>query len=115
MPATVEDLVKAARAQINEIDLAQAKRLHADQVPFIDVREAGECAKGTIPGALEMPRGVLEWKVGAASTLANRTAAVVVYCQGGGRSALCAVALEKMGFTNVYSFAGGYGVWSAED
>ncbi len=115
MGMTVEDIVKAARAQVEEIDVARARELQAGGAVFIDVREPAECAKGAIPGALQLPRGVLEWKVGAEPALADREQPVVVYCQAGGRAALAAVALAQMGFTNVMSIAGGYGAWDAED
>ena len=113
MSKSVEELVKAARAAVTEIDVAQARALLAAKATFIDVREPPEWDKGTIPGALTIPRGVLEWKVGGESALADRNAPVVVYCQSGGRSAMAARVLGEMGWNNVKSLAGGYGAWSA--
>ncbi len=115
MSKAVEDIVKAARAAVTEIDVAKARELHRAGVTFIDVREPGECAKGSIPGALEYPRGVLEWKVSTDNSLADQAQPIVVYCQSGGRSALSAIALKNLGYTEVSSLAGGYGAWSAED
>lgn len=113
MTKTVEELVAEARAAVTEIDVAEARELLAAKVTFIDVREPPEWEKGTIPGALTIPRGVLEWKVGSEPALAERDAPVVVYCQSGGRSAMAARALGEMGWSNVKSLAGGYGAWSA--
>ncbi|MCB1749482.1 MAG: rhodanese-like domain-containing protein [Gammaproteobacteria bacterium] len=115
MAKTVEDLVRAARAAVSEIDVARARELQATGVTFVDVREPAECEKGIIEGAVCIPRGVLEWKAGAESRLADRAAPVVVYCQSGGRSALAAVALGELGWSDVKSLAGGYAAWRADD
>ena len=113
MAKTLEELVKDARAAIREIDVEQARTLLAQGARFVDVREPAEWEKGIIPGALTIPRGVLEWKVGAEPALADRDAPLVVYCQSGGRAAFAARALGELGYTNVVSLAGGYGAWSA--
>jgi len=76
---------------------------------LIDVREADEQAKGTIAGAVKRPRGILEGHIDQVTTDKDRK--LVLYCAGGGRSALAALNLNKMGFRNVISLAGGYGAW----
>jgi rhodanese-related sulfurtransferase len=114
MTKTVEDLVRAARAEVTEIDVGRARELQARGVTFVDVREPAEWDKGVIEGAVCIPRGVLEWKAGAEPRLADRAAPVVVYCQSGGRSAMAARALGELGWTDVVSLAGGYGAWSAD-
>ena len=114
MARTVEELVKAARAAVDEINVDEARGLHAEGATFLDVREPAECEKGMVDGAVCIPRGVLEWKAGAEAALQDRDATVVVYCQSGGRSAMAARALEELGWTSVKSLAGGYGAWSAE-
>ncbi|MEQ8232798.1 MAG: rhodanese-like domain-containing protein [Gammaproteobacteria bacterium] len=114
MAKTVEELVKEARAAVTEVDVERARELHAAGATFIDVREPPEWDKGTVEGALRIPRGVLEWKVGGEQQLTDRSAPVVVYCQSGGRSAMAARVLGEMGWTSVVSLAGGYGAWSAE-
>lgn len=113
MVKTVEEMVTEARAAVSEVDVQRARELHAAGATFIDVREPPEWEKGTVDGALRIPRGVLEWKVGAEQQLTDRTAPVVVYCQSGGRSALAARALGELGWTSVVSLAGGYAAWSA--
>ncbi len=115
MAKTVEDIVKQAKAEITEIDVAKAKELLDVAVTFVDVREPPEWAKGTITGALQVPRGLIEWKVSSEAALADRSAPVVVYCQGGGRSALAAKVMQDMGFEQVMSLKGGYGAWSGDN
>lgn len=113
MSVTTEELVKAAKAAIKEIDVAEARRLQAAGVRFIDVREAAECAKGAIDGAAQIPRGLLEFKLGSEPALADKAAPLVIYCQSGGRSALAADVLQRLGYTAVMSMAGGYTAWSS--
>jgi len=110
---TVEELVKAAKAEIVEVDVAAARALAGEGVLFVDVREPGECAQGMIEGALAIPRGVLEFKLAQEPRLADRTQPIVVYCQSGGRSALAAQTLQRLGFGAVKSLAGGYSAWSS--
>jgi molybdopterin/thiamine biosynthesis adenylyltransferase/rhodanese-related sulfurtransferase len=73
------------------------------------VREADESAEGSIPGAVLVPRGLLEQRVEA---LVPREGRLVVYCQAGNRSALAARTLVELGYTHVQSLAGGFGRWS---
>ena len=115
MAKTVEDIVKEAKAAITEIDVEKAKKLLDAAVTFVDVREPPEWAKGTITGALQIPRGLIEWKVSSEAALANRSAPVVVYCQGGGRSSLAVKVMQDMGFEQVMSLTGGYSAWNGED
>jgi rhodanese-related sulfurtransferase len=104
-------LVAEAKQEIQEIDAAELKRMQdaKDRFELIDVREPDEVAKGTIPSAAAIPRGMLEYKID--DVTANKEAKIVLYCGGGGRSALAAASLKKMGFKNVISLAGGYKGW----
>ncbi len=80
---------------------------------LIDVREADEHAKGTIPAAVKLPRGILERDIDQVTTDKDRK--IVLYCGGGFRSALAAVNLKKMGYKNVISMDGGWrGLATAE-
>jgi rhodanese-related sulfurtransferase len=110
-----KQLVDEAKSQITEIDAAQLKRMQqaGEDFTLIDVREPDEQAKGIIPGAVKMPRGLLEWKIDEITTDKDRN--VVLYCGGGGRSALAALNLKKMGFRKVKSLAGGYKGWSGPE
>lgn len=108
-------LVDEAKKQIKEIDAAELNRMQRSGGEFtlIDVREPDEVAQGAIPGAVPVPRGVLEHKIDTVTT--DKNAPIVCYCGGGGRSALAASNLKKMGFKNVMSLAGGYKGWKAKD
>lgn len=105
------ELVAAAKKQIKEIDAAELQRMQQSGEDFtlLDVREPDEVAQGAIAGAVALPRGVLEHKVDSVTTDKDRK--IVCYCGGGGRSALAAESLKKMGFKNVMSLAGGYRRW----
>ena len=105
------DLVSQARAQIEEI-LPGDLEPRLAEVVVIDVRETGEYDQGAIPGALLVPRGLLERDIAGVVTDPNQP--VVVYCAGGGRSALAALSLNEMGYENVSSLAGGFDRWKSE-
>ncbi len=75
----------------------------------IDVREADELAGGRIPGALAIPRGLLELRIEQAAD--DRARPLVLYCGSGTRSALAARALGELGYRDVQSLAGGFTAW----
>jgi rhodanese-related sulfurtransferase len=104
-------IVDEARAQIQEIQPQDVKRMLDAKEDFtlIDVREADEHAKGTIPTAVKLPRGILERDINQVTTDKDRK--IVLYCGGGFRSALAAVNLQKMGYKNVISMDGGWKGW----
>ena len=106
-------LVNEAKKEIIEIDAAELKRMQqsGDDFKLIDVREPDEVAQGAIAGAVALPRGQLEHKIDTITT--DKNAKIVCYCGGGGRSALAAQNLKRMGFKNVMSLAGGYKGWRA--
>jgi len=108
-----KQLVDAAKREIKEIDPAELKRMQQAEENFtlIDVREPDEVAEGAISGAKPLPRGQLEYKIDAITT--DKEQPIVCYCGGGGRSALAAQSLKKMGFKNVMSLAGGYKGWKS--
>jgi rhodanese-related sulfurtransferase len=80
-----------------------------DDVEIVDVREREDSSKETIPGAVPIPRGVLELNIDQVTS--NKEQKIVLYCGGGSRSALAAQSLQKMGFKNVLSLAGGFKAW----
>lgn len=111
---TPQDLVREAKYQIREVDALEVQNLISKKNPtVIDVREAEEFAAGHLPGAINVPRGVLEFKLGSTPELGNPNAPLVLYCRSGGRSALAAYALNRLGYTDVLSMAGGYEAWKA--
>lgn len=109
MSLTAIELVQAAKKNIEEINLEQAQAL-IGKVPVLDVREPAEFAAGCLPGAVNIPRGLLEFKI-ASHPECTPSATLLVYCQSGGRSALAVESLKKMGFDQAVSLAGGYKLW----
>jgi rhodanese-related sulfurtransferase len=111
----------ARRAQVNEWDVETARKVLGKQtILLVDVREPDEFVQGHLPGAICIPRGILE---GAADPgfryrderLCNaRGATILLCCQSGGRSAMAAVVMLQMGFGSVYNLAGGIECWAAE-
>jgi len=110
---TALDLVAAAKAHVHEIDIDAADAAIRDADVLIDVREADEFAAGHIPGAINVPRGVLEFKLSSTPELDARDLRVLLYCKTSGRAALSACALQEMGYVRVQSIAGGFDAWAA--
>ncbi|NLB13449.1 MAG: sulfurtransferase [Gammaproteobacteria bacterium] len=118
MTTTANDLVADAHSRIQCISPQQ---LHAaqDELIVIDVREPGEFAEGHLPGAINLPRGVLEFKIEAhpalacetSPALADRERRIALYCLTGGRSALATDSLQRMGFSQLVSLEGGFTAW----
>ncbi len=110
---SAHDLVVAARNVIREVGIEHAEQAVRDADLLLDVREADEFAAGHLPGAVLVPRGLLEFKLSGSPELAARDLRIVLYCKSGGRAALAAVALHEMGYLNVQSIAGGFDAWQA--
>lgn len=112
MTLTPMDLVAQAKQQITEININEAKNELGTSL-ILDVREPAEYAAGHLPGAVNIPRGVLEFKIGAHPDFQDKQGEkIIVYCQTGGRSALAAEALNKIGYGNAVSMAGGFKAWT---
>jgi rhodanese-related sulfurtransferase len=112
MALTAMDLVALAKQSIREIDVETTKN-SLDKNLVLDVREPAEFAAGHLPGAVNIPRGVLEFKISNHPSFQNQQADIIVYCQSGGRSALATEALHKLGYTKAVSMAGGFNQWQA--
>ncbi|MNZ70335.1 putative adenylyltransferase/sulfurtransferase MoeZ [compost metagenome] len=110
---SAHDLVAEAKARIHEIDLDAADAAIRDADVLLDVREADEFHAGHIPGAVNIPRGLLEFKLSATPELSSRDLNIVLYCKTSGRAALAACALHDMGYLQVQSIEGGFDAWSA--
>lgn len=112
--ATFRELLSAAKADITEVDTAEAqRRIEGDKRPVVlDVREPDEYDQGALIGALHIPRGHLESQV--EGKILDKHAPVVVYCAGGTRSAFAAKTLQELGYTDVVSVVGGFGKWKDE-
>ncbi len=106
-------LVDSVKRNIREvtIDDVRARQSRGERFALIDVREDGEWSAGHIPGARHLGRGVLERDVEKA--FPDTGTELILYCGGGYRSALAAESLQKMGYTRVFSMAGGWREWLA--
>ncbi|HEX9761209.1 MAG TPA: rhodanese-like domain-containing protein [Candidatus Acidoferrales bacterium] len=106
-------IVDDAKTRIKETDVhAVKKQMDAgEKFILVDTREESEWARGHMPGAVHMSKGVIERDV--ETRIPDKTAPIVLYCGGGFRSALAADNLQKMGYTNVISMDGGFKGWQA--
>ncbi len=111
MPNSAQDLVAQARQEVQAITPAELIGLQNEKAPFtlIDVREREEWDTGHIDGAVHIPRGLLEFKI--AEAVPDRHFPVILHCASGGRSALSAQMLVKMGYSNVKNLEGGYAAY----
>jgi rhodanese-related sulfurtransferase len=114
------DLVAVAKATITECSVTEVEQCLNSDTLLIDIREPAEYQKAHIPGAVHLPRGMLEFEihklVDAANSnqnLDNADQPIVLYCGTGGRSALAAQCLEAMGYKKVSSMSGGLVAWAA--
>lgn len=105
-------LVDDAKSRVREIDVAEARRkLESDGARLIDVREDSEWVAGHARGSEHLGKGVIERDI--EEKVPNKNAELILYCGGGFRSALSADNLQRMGYTNVASIAGGWRAWQA--
>lgn len=116
MALSVQQMLAEAEAAVPRITPDEAKGLVGQpDVVFLDVREPNEvAASGKVPGALAIPRGLVEFRADPASPLHDasfdRAKTVVAYCASGGRSALVLKTLKDMGYDNVRNL-GGFKGW----
>ncbi len=116
---TPEQMVAAAKEVITEIPVEAFKNTYTrDDIVIIDVRTAAEHNEGAVPGAVNIPRGVLEFRIGQEETWEpagknppQKDDRIIVYCGTGARGALSAKALMQLGYKNVKSVKGGWGAW----
>lgn len=115
VPKTLKDFVEEARFSVREIPPADLKaRLdRREEMILLDVREESEVAAGKIPGAVCVPRGVLERDV--LQAIPDQKIRILCYCRGGQRSILACRTLQEMGYADVMSMAGGFREWLALD
>jgi rhodanese-related sulfurtransferase len=106
------ELVDDAKKRVREISVEETrKRVAAGQAKLIDVREDTEWAAGHARGAEHLGRGVIERDIEA--RFPDKNTPLILYCGGGFRSALSADNLQRMGYTDVASMAGGWRDWQA--
>jgi len=111
--ALYKKLVAEAKKNITEISPGDAAaKSKSGNAVIIDVRDKDEWDEGHIPGAIHMSRGTIELDI--AEKVPDPNAMIICHCGGGGRSALAAESLQKMGYKNVRNMAGGFKAWKAE-
>ena len=110
-----KQLVDEVKREVREVSAEELRQMKASGEDFslIDVREREDWYDGIIPDAKTITRGMLELKIDLVTTDKDRK--IVLYCGGGSRSALSAYMLQRMGFRNVFSLAGGYGGWEKSE
>jgi phage shock protein E len=107
-----EKLVTEAKKNVTEISPQDAAaKLTSGEAVVVDVRDKDEWEEGHIPGAIHMSRGTIELDI--EEKVPDRNAMIICHCGGGGRSALAAESLQKMGYKNVRSMDGGFKAWRA--
>jgi rhodanese-related sulfurtransferase len=104
-------LVNDAKSRINEVDVAGTRDRMANNTSakLIDVREDDEWNAAHAAGAIHLGKGIIERDV--EETVPDKSTELILYCGGGYRSALAADVLQNMGYTNVWSMAGGWKAW----
>ena len=116
---TAQELCGKAKLNVKEVNTEELQKAIEQGARVIDVREPAEYGQGHIRQAVNMPRGVLEMQLNQHPDVAGydnaleRIAEKPLYliCRTGGRSALAAESLQRMGLDNVYSVDGGMNAW----
>ena len=105
------DLVNDAKKRIKEMTIEEMvkRQKAAERLEFVDTREDNEWTAAHPKGARHMSRGIIERDI--EKTVPDTSTMIVLMCGGGFRSALSADSLQKMGYKNVWSLAGGWRAW----
>jgi len=107
---TAKDLVEEAKATVKSIYISDANAmLGKSGAVFIDVREPDEFKSGHVPGAINIPRGLLEFQI--EQQIPDKDTTILIYCKSGNRSALAAANLTRMGYKNILNIEGGWKAW----
>lgn len=102
-------IVEDVKPRVREVTIEETKRRMELGARLIDVREDREWESGHVRGAEHLGKGVIERDI--ENVVPEKSAEVILYCGGGFRSALATDSLQKMGYTNVFSMAGGWRGW----
>ena len=106
-------VVNDAKTRVCEISVDDTIERMEHGAQLIDVREDEEWHNGHASGAIHIGKGVIERDI--VKAIPNKSAEIILYCGGGYRWALAADMVQKMGYTNVLSMAGGWKAWKASD
>ena len=107
-----QKLVNDAKTRVRECNVQEVKkRLDVgEKFYLVDTREESEWARGHLPGAIHLSKGIVERDI--EQKIPDKSAPIVLYCGGGFRSALAGDNVQKMGYTNVISMDGGWRGWT---
>src|SRR5947209_19666249 len=111
-PNRFQKLVAEAKKNITEISPNEAKEHLEHGAIAIDVREESDFRAGHLEGAKHLSRGIVELEI--EDEIPDLEQPIICYCGGGSRAALVTESLQKMGYKNVRSIAGGLRGWKAE-
>ena len=117
MGKTAAELVAAAKGRVENLSVEQvAAEVDGGDAVVVDLREPEELANsGKIPGSINVPRGMLEFRADPSSPYhqdpLDPSRRVILHCASGGRSALAAATLQDMGYDNVAHLDGGFTAW----
>jgi len=103
------EIAEDARSRVKEISVEETLKKVKNGANLIDVREDNEWNDGHAEGAIHLGRGIIERDI--VGKFPDKNADLILYCGGGYRSALAADNLQKMGYTNMLSMAGGWTAW----
>jgi len=107
---TAKDLVGDAKKNICEVSVSEAKALlDKDGYIFVDCRTSKEFKMGHVPGAMNIPRGLLEFKID--KKIPDKATEIVMYCKKGSRGCLATCTLCRMGYKNTKNMDGGWKAW----
>jgi rhodanese-related sulfurtransferase len=102
-------LVDEVKGQVKEVSVEEARQQQYGGALLIDVREDNEWEAGHATNAIHLGRGIIERDI--IEKIPDKKTELILYCGGGFRSILSAYNLQKMGYTNVFSMAGGWRAW----
>ncbi|MDT7809488.1 MAG: hypothetical protein QOJ70_3301 [Acidobacteriota bacterium] len=106
-------IVNDAKTRVSEVSVEQTLERMRQGARLIDVREDNEWERGHARDAQHLGRGIIERDIEAA--FPDHTTELILYCGGGYRSALACDNLQRMGYTNTHSLAGGWKAWQDAD
>jgi rhodanese-related sulfurtransferase len=110
---TSDQLVKDAKASIREVSINNVKNMidNKEKIIILDVRDRDEFETGYIPGAINLSRGMLEFKIN--TMIPDKNATIIVYCGIDLRGPLATKTLNEMGYKNAVNINGGLKAWKA--
>jgi rhodanese-related sulfurtransferase len=116
---TVEELLAEARHGLRRVEPADALAAAGDGAVLVDIRSDTQRARdGLVPGAVVIPRNVLEWRCAPGSewrepAVSDPARTVIVMCDEGYQSSLAAATLQRLGLPHATDLAGGFRAWRA--